>query len=143
MRKQRLKLRGHHIATFAIDYWGYKEYEKGKSPLDLLGLIYGQRMKELFDNVCSLLKSRPDTQVEIVDGLDSLCKSYCPELTPECSQIELNSEDAFTLQKYGLEVGGIYTAREIVQRVRDFTMRTGMKSPRNIKRSGQDSDLLM
>lgn len=150
MIKTRLKLRGHHIATFAIDYWGYDFYEshkqdKNKTPVPLLLLerIYGRRMKNLFVGVYSLLKSQSeDIEIEIVEGLDSICKANCPQLTSECSKNKPSDEDALALKTYGLEVGRIYTARDIVQRVQDFTMRTGIRSSRDIRRSQQDADFL-
>lgn len=164
MAQDRIQLRGHHIGTFAVHYWGndfynpryrglflekedkffYKKFNKlpiledkwdelSSQPKDAFTAIYGERIKNLVDTLYAILQTRPDLEVEIVGGLDSVCKAGCPRLQPSCAQSSSDNEDALALETYGLEVGRTYRARDIVQRVRDFTMRTGIRSPRDIQ----------
>ena len=91
MEKERIQLRGHHLGTFAVKYWGDDFYNH--SPEELFSTssvdkrkilsdssqgtylsIYGVTMKNSVDAVYNLLQMRPDLEVEIVKGLDSICK---------------------------------------------------------------------
>jgi hypothetical protein len=112
---------------------GDKQKELSDSSRDTITAVYGKRMKNVMDTVYALLQSQPDLEVEIVAGLDSICKAGCPRLQPSCATSSSDDEDTLALETYGLEVGRTYTARDIIQRVRTFTARTGIRSPRDIK----------
>ncbi len=99
--------------------------------MDITTSVYGERLMSVLDFFWDLLKTQPDTEVEIVGGLDSICKADCLNLNHSCAQVKEGDEDQTTLEEYGLKVGETYTARELIQRVIDFTTRTGFRSPRD------------
>ncbi|MDP1729128.1 MAG: DUF1284 domain-containing protein [archaeon] len=168
----RIQLRGHHIATFALNYCDrhklqtkrepayildnsprefYKktieEYpkkdfyrseermisnESPQEPQDIVTRLYGSRMGLAVKTVYALLEALPHMEVEIVQGLDSICNANCPRLQPSCSVTDPLDEDAFSLKAYQLEPGRVYTAGDIVQRVRNFAAQFKVSSPRDV-----------
>jgi len=98
---------------------------------DFITATYGERMRETLNLVWHILKTQPDFEIEIVEGLDSICRSECLNLTASCAEIRLDDEDQITLEAYGLEIGETYTARELIQKVLKYSQRTGFRSPRD------------
>lgn len=161
-----LKLRGHHIGVFAINYFGDDFYEPKQHKLvstedkDICGIrelerkiekdikkrkdtqrlseekdfidLYGKEMKNNIDTLWYTLKTQPDIEVEIVEGLDSICMADCPRRNASCANIEPDGEDTYILEQYELEAGQVYTAGEIMQRIKDFTLKTRLISPREL-----------
>ena len=167
MNQTKLQLRGHHLALFAIEYWGNKFFVEKTSPSythqftnraskeellknkplkkedkpertyvisnsdDFITTVYGKKMINTFNLVWHILKTQPDFEVEIVEGLDSICRKECPQLTTSCIEIRSGDEDQTTLEEYGLQVGETYTAKELIQRILEYSQKTGLRSPRD------------
>jgi len=136
-KKPAKKYLDEYIISLENESKSHKEYFKEEirfvNNTDLITAVYGKRMKEMVDALYKLMQIKPDLEVEIVGGLDSICKIGCPRLKSSCTQSNPDDEDDSTLRCYNLEIGKTYTARDIVQRIADFTIRTGIRSPRDIE----------
>lgn len=135
-----IKLRGHHLSLFANNYWNNLE-NKENLGRPLIGFFYGKEMMDTLDNTWELLRTEQETQVKIVEGLDSICEN-CEQLDHSCisKEGEEIKEDVFTLKEYGLEVGRIYTSIELIQKITDYLQKTGYKTPRERFNSTSDID---
>jgi len=153
-----IKLRGHHLAVFAnYLFRNKKEIEliptnpnfliglppekdfrekiilEEKSFSNSSGVISTRYSPEMNDKVFGIwkdLETVPETQVEIVNGLDSICED-CPRCDSECIQTGPNDEDTATLEEYGLKAGRTYTSRDIISRLNSFYFATCFHSPRS------------
>ncbi len=120
-----LKLRGHHISSFAANY-----FADSNEP-DPIRDRYGPEFNKFSEDIYSSIIDKPSLKIEIVEGLDSLCLStdpVCPKKQDSCS---VDATDSYCLREYGLRVDGVYTAEEILQRVIEFKQRTDFNSPKD------------
>ncbi|VVB78857.1 Uncharacterised protein [uncultured archaeon] len=124
----KITLRGRHISQFAQNY-----LLERKSQLELKG-IYGDDGAKSFCQTYNLIENEPNTPVEIVEGIDSICAGAgadeCPKFKTNCVFSDGFNEDSETLREYGLKTGQ-YTASDIIEAVIDYNNRTGFVSPRD------------
>jgi hypothetical protein len=153
-------LRGHHIGIFGCHYWRdhhflaplnfpeslveiymrvkLKEKENPywiSSPTttksDLIkksGLLFRDKsqVNNYSNQIFRLLEVESNLDVKVVEGFDSIC-SKCPDKNESCLK---NIEDAFCVEAYNLKIGTTYSAKELLQTVRDFGLRFSLVSPR-------------
>lgn len=116
-----IKLRGHNLSLLAYRYLNIHTSESLKKME-----IYGKG-NEIFDQICSLSKTKPKTKIKIVEGLDSICEN-CPKMEPRCSK---GKEDQFTLKEYGLTINKIYTIEELICKIINYSKNKSYRAPRD------------
>ena len=158
-----LKLRGHHVALFAEEFFEdrdaylsnvkkiyveddeFRKLDLNSEHTDLsyqqelirmwdsIVVVYGPDMRDTVDLYWYMIKEFPDMEIEIVEGLDSICLANCPRVDFHCFPIldDEMDEDQAILLEYGLKVGETYTAGQLVEAVLDYTRHTGLRSPRD------------
>ncbi len=124
--KSKIFIRGHHLSSLAHDY-----FDLENNPTEF---IHSHNSRD----ISTRFIDNPDLDVEIVEGLDSICEEAgveeCPNFNPGCVFIDPMDpwdEDRKTLREYDLQVGQTYCASDVIERFIDFYNETGYKSPRN------------
>ena len=106
-------LRAHHINSRRDLNDGLWKSNQGYE------VLYGVRFEEEADGLLMTLLHEQDTEIEIVDGLDSVCKAG-----PRCQYADscdhghnkglVYSFDEKNRIKFNLQVGDVYTVRELL-----------------------------
>lgn len=134
MEQKEIKLRGHHIEIFAIPYLKnlvitqqkrsfFKKEDKFhnlENKRIYLGVGYGEKMENSVNEIYQLLQTEPNLKVKITGGLDSICMVGCPWFRPLCKELNYHNIDVSSAKEYDLEIGKIYTAKEIIQKIKDY-----------------------
>jgi hypothetical protein len=139
-----IKLRGPHLAVFAnyikgreMGFYPSKRVYDPLSELSILFAAYGLNDKpreiSFAERLWGQFLENPSQEVEIVGGLDTICKNVCSPETQtlaDCREDGEDSEDGITLKEYGLEVGQRVTAGQIAEAIGRYRTLTGYSSPR-------------
>ncbi len=134
MEDSRLQLRGHHIGVLALYYDLAKDNQLAYDHMNnILTVMYGDKIQNYFASVFTSLQDNPKLQVEIANGLDSICMIGCPRQKSSCSEVKSYDEDTHTLNTYDLTLGGVYTAKELLLKIKDFKHRFRIGSTRQVQ----------
>ena len=99
-----LKLRGHHVYCLRFLTVGFEDR--------------GSKFYEVEGKIKRILDSQPDSTIEIIEGVDELCKE-CPLCiedrctSSEGDEREVRKWDAIILKELGLSFGSVLTAGEL------------------------------
>ncbi len=116
-----ISLRGHHLNT-----WGFfLSHQDAEEQLKVSLAKYG---KEFINNTISVLKtittSPADTSIKLIDDKDIICKVCKRNYGRKCkSYDDAGMTDRITICYYGLELGRVYPATEIIKILQLFEKR--------------------
>ncbi len=152
MATPHLRLRGHHVTEFAFRYldarYDPSAHDKCYHPPFRRRLMRvegaevvaydcsqtwpdeeGHPMTVVVQKTWLSIKSNPELKIRVVAGLDNICGH-----PPNCSYYRPNKcaskgGDLSDIREYGLVPNKEYSARELVDAVTGFAVRTGFRSP--------------
>ena len=160
---EKIRLRGHHIDSIAKKLFNRNMAQRftnssisyiENSPIDsnlnnllksydsdvkvesrpTLGIYTDQTEDDIHDIYDKIL-TNPDLQIEIVEGIDSICESCNNRPGSNERRISkpfydiANDDDKISLEEFGLELGRTYLASEIIELIKTYQERTDMISP--------------
>lgn len=96
-----IQLRGHHLLCLL----GYR------------GMGYSPEYAENMTKLHQTLRTNPETEVLLVVGEDDLCAKFPTDQPYHCDNRTVHDRDAAVFQQLGVEVGQIWTWRELEQRL--------------------------
>lgn len=97
-----IKLRGHHIFCLL----GYR------------GMGYSEEYAENMTKIQTILRTEPDTLIQIIKGPDHLCAKF-PEGQPyHCEDKGIYVRDSEILKRLGLKFSDVLPWREVERRIR-------------------------
>ncbi|MGZ4135214.1 MAG: DUF1284 domain-containing protein [Tumebacillaceae bacterium] len=106
------RLRGHHLLCLL----GYR------------GMGYSPEYAENMTRLHQTLRENPETEVLLVVGEDDLCAKFPTDHPYHCDNQSVHVRDAAVFQQLGVEVGQIWTWRDLQTRL------AGHMSPTDIPR---------
>ncbi len=120
-----IKLRPHHISNIAQSFlMGFSDFED-------LFREYGEQFQNYTAMIHASVIFNQSERILIVGGLDDICDNpyvICPKREEACSNA-ISVRDGLCQTKYGLIVGEMYSAAEILSIVGSFKERTGLNTP--------------
>ena len=143
----KLELRGHHIGSFADDYFGFEFYDENSQKKQVteraipIDSPYGIGFEQYLTYIHDLIRNNPEMTIEVKEGYDSICHvkirnngfppfNQCPLLEDKCISEELN-EDEIVNQEYNLRIGQTMTASEMIELITDYAYKNRIRSPRD------------
>jgi hypothetical protein len=133
-----IKLRGHHIAKLAINYWEKIFPNKSKFPNKNVDfkmeymilergshMYYNEEQKTRMKTIYKKLIENPEIKIQIIGGLDSICLPDCSLADKDC--LSKDGIDSFCLKEYDLKENQLYDARTIMNKIRDYPELNGYK----------------
>lgn len=96
------RLRGHHLLCLL----GYR------------GMGYSDAYVEKMTSVYSTLNARPDTEIELVEGPDTLCAEYPCSDEYHCENVSVYKRDHAVLEQLGLTIGQVVRWDLVLEAIR-------------------------
>lgn len=94
-------LRGHHLLCLL----GYR------------GMGYSEAYAANMSQAHERLRTKPETEVELVEGPDDLCVCFPADQAYHCDNGSVFRKDAFVLERLGLRIGEVRTWAEVQKRI--------------------------
>jgi hypothetical protein len=120
-----LKLRPHHISNIAQSFLtGFSDFEE-------LFKQYGEQFQNYVAMIHASVIFNQSQRILIVSGLDDICENpyvICPKREEACSN-SISVRDGLCQTKYGLVIGEVYSAAEVLSIARSFKEETGLDTP--------------
>lgn len=118
-----IQIRGHHLLDFHI----LTLLGADNPTINNLITSYTEAMRQEKINQFKKLTENPEYRVQITGSLDYLCSLNCPRLEAKCSSQRSADIDTFVAeQQYGLVVNRTYSAREILEVLKEKPYRSLM-----------------
>lgn len=96
-----IRLRGHHLLCL----------------LGFRGMGYSKEFAANMARVYTTLREHPESEVEIVAGVDALCACFPGDQVYHCDESPVFARDALVLERLGLEPGSRLPWRDIWRRL--------------------------
>ncbi len=76
---------------------------------------YGVDFRHHVDNIMHVIFSDPDTEIMIVDGLDSICEA-CPKVLEKCKKTLLDTH-TLVMKYMDFRMYETYSAQEVIKKL--------------------------